>query len=357
MLESCDPSVSDEIVTGRTLPISVVIPAYNAERFIATAIASVLAQTRPATEILVIDDGSTDSTAARATAAGARVIAQRNQGPASARNTGIREAGEAWVAFLDADDAWTPDKLDRQWAAHEHFPGAPMLISDYALVDDGATAAKSLFALMPHYLAATREPVGHDAVRIGRDELLRVLVRTNVVSTSTLLVDRGWLLQHELLYAETLPSGSEYLIAEDYEWLLRALRYGDVVVVERSLASYARHDQSRSSSKGRQAYGEVILGELLALEPSRYIDGSVEAFRRARAMTMRRAGLEYIRQSDYPSARAVLRKAMSERPSYRAVGLLALAALGEWRLGHIAILGARALWRQRHKYGWAPTLQ
>jgi len=348
--------VSEDIVTGRLLPITVVIPAYDSERFIADAIASVLAQTRPPAEILVIDDGSSDATAARARAAGARVVVQAHQGPAAARNGGIREARQAWVAFLDADDAWTPDKLDRQWGAHERCPLAPMLISDYALVRDGALVARSLFALMPHYLESKRDPVGHDAVLIRRDEMLRVLARTNVVSPSTLLIDRAWLVQHDLLYDEALPSGSEFLIAEDYEWLLRALRHGDIVVVERSLAGYAHHDESRPSSAVTRM-GDVMLGELIAREPGRYVAGAADAFRRVRPMKMRRAGLEYLRQSNYSTARVVLRRALGERASFRTAGLLALATMGDWRLGRIVILGARALWRHRRKYGSAPTVQ
>jgi glycosyltransferase involved in cell wall biosynthesis len=349
--------VSERARPGTALPISVVIPAYNSESFIAAAIASVQAQTRHPAEIVVIDDGSTDATAARAIAAGARVVVQANQGPSAARNTGIREARQPWIAFLDADDAWTPDKLERQWAAHQQCPLAPLLISDYALVDGSSLAAKSLFALMPHYLEAAREPLGKGVVLIRREEMLRVIVRTNVVSTSTLLVDRAWLVQHDLLYAESLPSGPDFLIAEDYEWLLRALRYGDVVVVERSLACYTRHDESRSSSKGRPAYGEIILGELIAQVPGRYIEGAASAFRRARPMNLRRAGLEYLRQSEYARARTVLRQAFAERPSFGGAGLLALAAIGDWRIGRSIIAGARVLWRQRRKYGSAPTIQ
>jgi len=93
-----------------------VIPAYNAELFLADAIRSVLAQTAAPLEIIVVDDGSNDGTAQVAQGFGERVrlIRQPNNGPSSARNNGVAAARGEWVAFLDADDAWLPEKLARQ---------------------------------------------------------------------------------------------------------------------------------------------------------------------------------------------------------------------------------------------------
>jgi glycosyltransferase involved in cell wall biosynthesis len=97
--------------------ISVIIPAYNAEPYIDDTIQSALAQTcADDIEIIVIDDGSTDQTVARLRTYGKRVIVdqQPNSGVAAARNRGARAATGEWLAFLDADDIWLPDKLERQ---------------------------------------------------------------------------------------------------------------------------------------------------------------------------------------------------------------------------------------------------
>src|SRR5690606_2092587 len=107
--------------------ISVIIPAFNAAPFLKWTLDSVRAQTHPATEIVVVDDGSTDGTVDLVCSFGddrVRVISQINAGQAAARNRGIREATQPYLAFLDADDLWHPDKLRYQMRAlHEH-PGS-----------------------------------------------------------------------------------------------------------------------------------------------------------------------------------------------------------------------------------------
>jgi len=98
--------------------ISVVIPAYNEAAFIGRAVASALAQTLPPDEVIVVDDASSDNTAAElAKISDPRlriIIHQQNSGAAAARNTGIQTARGDWIAFLDADDVWQPEKLARQ---------------------------------------------------------------------------------------------------------------------------------------------------------------------------------------------------------------------------------------------------
>lgn len=104
--------------------VSVVIPAYNAARFINVAVDSVLAQTWQHREVLVVDDGSTDNTTVVLRDYGdtIRVISKPNGGLSSARNRGIQEARGEYVAFLDADDHWLPEKLACQVGVMEGNP-------------------------------------------------------------------------------------------------------------------------------------------------------------------------------------------------------------------------------------------
>jgi glycosyltransferase involved in cell wall biosynthesis len=94
--------------------VSAIIPAYNAAKFIHTAIESALLQTHHLLEIIVVDDGSRDETAKVAEGYPVAVIRQENGGPASARNTGVKAASGEWLAFLDHDDSWHADKTEQQ---------------------------------------------------------------------------------------------------------------------------------------------------------------------------------------------------------------------------------------------------
>lgn len=98
------------------MKISVVIPAYNAEKTIEATLASVVKQTYAPAEIIVVDDGSKDNTCEVVSQKFPQVtlLRRENGGPAAARNQGIREATGTWIALLDADDTWLPNRLERQ---------------------------------------------------------------------------------------------------------------------------------------------------------------------------------------------------------------------------------------------------
>ena len=104
--------------------VSIIIPVYNRERYLAEAIESVLAQTYPAIELIVVDDGSSDRSAevAQRYLPFVKYCFQPNGGTAAARNTGIALAQGEFLAFLDSDDIWTEDKLSRQMAAFTADP-------------------------------------------------------------------------------------------------------------------------------------------------------------------------------------------------------------------------------------------
>jgi glycosyltransferase involved in cell wall biosynthesis len=118
------------------MSISVIIPAYNAARFIRETVESVLQQTLPPDEVLVIDDGSTDDTASIAESFGpsVRVIRRRNVKLAATRNFGVQEAKSEWVAFLDADDLWQSNKLQRQVEELSRNPEADLCYTGRVLL-------------------------------------------------------------------------------------------------------------------------------------------------------------------------------------------------------------------------------
>jgi len=134
---SSAPSAAPELASGSAEPglVSCVIPAYNAERWLADALRSVLDQTYSPVEAIVVDDGSTDRTFELATSFGERVLAMRqpNAGPAVALNHGIRASRGEFIAFLDADDLWPREKVALQVARLAADPG---LAACYGLVQN-----------------------------------------------------------------------------------------------------------------------------------------------------------------------------------------------------------------------------
>ncbi len=117
--------------------VSVIIPAYNAVATIARTVNSVLAQTLQDFEIICVDDGSTDGTLAIMKQFGDRVhvLEQSNSGPAAGRNNGARNSSGEYLAFLDADDVWTPQFLERSVAALDADPALSLAYCNCALAD------------------------------------------------------------------------------------------------------------------------------------------------------------------------------------------------------------------------------
>ncbi len=123
------------------MEISVIIPTYNRAVSLDRALRSVLGQTLAPREIIVVDDGSSDATAAlvRYGFPNLRYIYQRHAGVSAARNRGVRAASAEWIAFLDSDDAWLPAKLERQADALRREPGYRLIHCDETWRRNGRT--------------------------------------------------------------------------------------------------------------------------------------------------------------------------------------------------------------------------
>jgi glycosyltransferase involved in cell wall biosynthesis len=192
--------------------VSVIIPTYNRAALVAEAVASVKAQTFRDLEILVADDGSTDNTAeVLATWEDVRVLRQpQRQGVAAARNRGVAAARGEWLAFLDSDDLWLPDKLARQIAYLEDRTGLLLCQTDETWVRHGVRVNKP---------ASHRKVAG----RIFLPSLERCLVSPSaVILHQKLLADHGG-------FDENLPA------AEDYDLWLRLTWRFEVGLVEAPL--------------------------------------------------------------------------------------------------------------------------
>jgi glycosyltransferase involved in cell wall biosynthesis len=304
--------------------VSALIPAYNEVSRIAVAIASARAQSEPPAEILVIDDGSTDGTAAVATELGARVIVQANAGIARTRNRLVREAAHPWLAFLDADDVWYPEKLETVRRAIESAPGVRFITSDLRCRFESGTLAKtSVFETTPHYRDAPKTTIADGVVRLSGSALGVALATGNFIGTSTVVVDRD--LAHATPFDETLRADADAFVAEDVEWYLRVLAASDALAIARPLGEYTWRTASLASDYGRVRYGDVKLGERVAADPASYVDGAAAAFVRERRGTLRHVARIFARRRDFARARAALAEA--QRDGFHPVDAAAMAAL------------------------------
>ncbi|MBY0522957.1 MAG: glycosyltransferase family 2 protein [Gemmataceae bacterium] len=168
--------------------ISVVIPTYNGERWLGDCVRSVLAQTCSAAEIIVVVDGSTDGTAELLRELGPRVttIAQQRGGIGAARNAGLQRATGEYVAFLDHDDLWKPDKLRKQVDMAVRDAALDVIYTDAEEFTDRGVVHASFFKRF-HQL---RTP----------GDMFRMLVHFHIPLMSTILMRREFLNQHGLSF-------------------------------------------------------------------------------------------------------------------------------------------------------------
>jgi glycosyltransferase involved in cell wall biosynthesis len=201
--------------------VSVVVTAYNQARYIGEALRSVMSQTYPRYEVIVVDDGSTDDTSLRVAEVDGAVtyVRQRNRGVAGARNTGVRRARGDLVAFLDGDDLWEPDKLSMQVEAALRYPSAGLLAVDGVQFDEDGVISPTL--LTPGVEECARGRI--DGV-VCRAFYERLLERNCILTVSQVMVPRRVL--------ETVgPSDQAFPIASDYDLYLRIAARYDVVLV------------------------------------------------------------------------------------------------------------------------------
>jgi len=217
--------------------IAAVIPTYDRAAMCEAAVRSVLAQTRPADETVVVDDGSRDDTEARlAPYAGdgrIRYVKQANAGAADARNRGVREASAEWVAFLDSDDRWLPRKLEAQAAFLAAHPRVALVASSYMKDEAG-----DLFE---------RERHG----RTGR--VFLDLFIANWVRTSTVVMRRD-------LFLEIGGFQQKFSPCEDYDLWLKVARDHEVGYLAEPLATYTHHPGgiSRAALKSRKLFIHIL---------------------------------------------------------------------------------------------------
>lgn len=256
--------------------ISVVIPAYNAQHTLLATLDSVFAQTWPRVEVIVVDDGSTDHTAALLQALGPRVrtIRQPNGGLAQARRTGVEAARGHWIALMDADDLCRPDRLALQVRTMQACPQVVLCGSDFSAFDDrtGTTHAhhaRHYYATLQQQGLATLLPgetelppldalpgrsTGSDACTDADVDPAPVHVRHGAAYRA--LAHGNFLHPPTLMFRRTLidrignfdPAARSMC---DWDWIVRAAAVGEVAFIERELLDYRLSPTQMSSPRHR----------------------------------------------------------------------------------------------------------
>lgn len=179
--------------------VSVVMPVYNVAEFVVASVHSVLRQTFRDFELIIVDDGGTDESVAICRAIRdmrIRIVSQDNRGLAGARNTGIRHARGRYVAFLDSDDLWTPEKLDRHVAHLDANPHIGVSFSGSRLIDDAGVALGVAQRPRLHGVTAAhifrRNPVGNGSAPVIRRETLDAIAFTDPRHGELAYFDEGF---------------------------------------------------------------------------------------------------------------------------------------------------------------------
>lgn len=239
--------------------ISVVVPTYNRAEFLQQTVQSILAQTVPSLEIIVVDDGSTDHTADVCAGFGESIrhLRQENQGLAVARNAGIHIARGDWIAFCDDDDVWRPRKLEVQLAVLDST-GAGWSLTDFGLIDsdgrritgkhDSFSRAFALFeetdTTPAKHFGRWLEPqniqVGTELVVVYTGDAFGMLFEGNVALPSTSMVARA--------LVSKVGAFDKRFKAEETEFFHRIAGCATVAIVMQQLTDY--RVGHRSMSKG-----------------------------------------------------------------------------------------------------------
>jgi glycosyltransferase involved in cell wall biosynthesis len=278
--------------------VSAVIPTHNHGALVPEAVESALAQTWPKIEVIVVDDGSTDDTLVRLARFGSRitVLRQEHRGPAVARNAGIRASRGEWIAFLDSDDLWMPEKIARCMAA----------------LEGARDAAVAYTAVRIHELDTGRKyplPQYTMSGRLARD----LFLECKGVNTSTLVVRRAALDQVGLF-------DEEFFRAQDWDLMVRLAEHYDCVHVPEILTERRLHGGSLSVTH-RDLYAKynlLVIRKALARRPDLYSDLAADSLSRAHF----RFGMAHYADFRMSDARGEFRRSLRYRWNWKAADYL-----------------------------------
>src|SRR5262249_43381146 len=260
----------------------------------------VLAQTRLPDEIVVIDDGSTDETAAavRPYLNRIRYIYQENRGEPAARNRGIQVSTSAYIAFLDGDDLWVPNKLELQLEYLKQHRVCALVYSDMSTFDENGTIDASVKERFKMQLPSGRMFVD--------------LLKRPIFGSGTVVVRRD-------CFKQLGGFDEELLVGSDYEMWLRIAREFEIGAVDLPLLKYRYHPAMSTCGTGVKMcngvpWEVVVVTKMLKLHPNAVAEVGEHVLHRRIAKSYADMARRYFRGNEYKGARRLLLAAVKQWP-------------------------------------------
>lgn len=307
--------------------VSVIMPTYNRSKHIVDSVESVLAQSYKSLELIIVDDGSTDNTTEVLKPFLAekrvRLIYQENAGAASARNHGVGLSSGRYIAFIDSDDMWDPDKLALQMAVFQALPDVRLTCSDFSAVDIGGkpleeSHIKSYFSVFKDYGLEYEDVFQHmlnldpccmDQVYWGN--VYGTMLFGNLVLTSTVVCHRDVLVNVGLF-------DTRYETLEDYDLFLKITKKYNIAFLERPLVRY-RYNENQLS--GENYFGKLCVNlidifkkNVEAIEDEVFLQENRVRIKRHMGLIEASQGYYYFSRDEGALASAIYRSSICNNP-------------------------------------------
>lgn len=313
--------------------VSVVIPAYNAARFLAETVESVRQQTTPVHEIIIVDDGSTDETKQVVQSLGGDIVYiwQANAGVSAARNRGIAEAEGEIIAFLDADDLWLPEKVGKQLGVFLCHTEVALVAADRAEIDaQGGLLLDSLFkkqGLYEFFSELRGNPI---------PQALSRLVQVNFIPTSSVMVRKSALAQ-----VGVFDTAIRY--GEDLELWARIASRHAIACLPEVLIHYRQHGNNATQATEKLLLDMVIVMKRIRSWGSKALRKEKLNADKAVSQALWDLGYWYFTSSSPQRACSPLLQSFRESPSLRALTYAVLSLFPPSAIGNIRHLKQKIL--------------
>lgn len=309
----------------KELEISVVVPVYNRQEYLQESLDSILQQSLPPSEIVIVDDGSTDGSWSIIQSYKDRIKAIRipNSGAGNARKVGVEKTSYPWVAFCDSDDIWLPNHLERRVKLLSEYPNTNFSFSDMVPFGPAALANRTYFSDAPlGWWQNLGEQDTNGFLNIAKNPY-KDFLSFNPVATPTIVMTRE-------LYDQSGGINPKYsrMPAEDADLTRKAIAIGHVCCDTKVTAKQRRHEQNMSSIEAENFLGKLqILEDHIQnnLTPKEHIQDTIKAIK----TTKNSAVLAAFYQRQYYLKTAISKQIqLSDLPFSTKLRLMYLKVLG-----------------------------